>query len=144
MLNGILTLQDGFPLNPGLAQDSCVCGSTARPDLVGQPRLGSDKTLERWYNVDAFAQPEQFTVGNAGAGLFFGPLLRTFDLNIAKSFPVTALRETARFELRGEFYNLTNSPVFSNPNTSIGSANAGRITSARNAREIQLALKFYW
>ena len=144
LLNGILTLQDGFPLTPGLAQDSCVCGAQGRPDVVGDPRLGSDKTLDRWFNVAAYAQPQQFTVGNAGAGLFFGPLLRTLDLNIAKRFNVSQIREGANFELRGEFYNLTNSPVFSNPNISIGSANAGRVTSAGNAREIQMALKFYW
>jgi hypothetical protein len=144
-LNGILTLQGGFPLNPSLAQDSCVCGSSGRPNVVGDPVLsGSEQSLQRYYNVDAFAQPAQFTVGNAGRGLFYGPAIKTLDLNIAKRFEASMIREGAAFELRGEFYNLTNSPVFSNPNTTIGSADAGRITSTSDERNIQLALKFYW
>ena len=144
-LNGILTLQGGFPLNPSLNQDSCVCGSSGRPNVVGDPVLsGSEQSLQRYYNVDAFAQPAQFTVGNAGRGLFYGPAIKTLDLNIAKRFEASIIREGAAFEIRGEFYNLTNSPVFSNPNISIGSADAGRITSTSDERNIQLALKFYW
>ena len=61
-----------------------------------------------------------------------------------KRFQVSALREGANFELRGEFYNLTNTPQFRNPNIVIGSANAGRITSASGQRQIQLVLKFHW
>ncbi len=144
-LSGILTMQGGFPMNPGLAQDSCVCGSTGRPNVVGDPVLdGSQQSLDRWFNVEAFAQPQLYTVGDAGRGLFYGPALRGLDLNIAKRFEVTALKEGAAFEVRGELYNITNSPQYSNPNISIGSANAGRITSVGGSREVQLALKFYW
>ncbi len=145
MLNGIWTMQGGFPMNPGLAQDSCVCGSARRPNVSSDPQLsGSARSLERWFNVDAFSQPAQFTVGNAGRGLFYGPGIGSMDLTIMKRFRVSALREGANFELRGEFYNLTNTPQFRNPNITIGSANAGRITSARGQRNVQLVLKFHW
>ena len=145
VLNGIWTLQGGFPMNPGLAQDSCICGSARRPNVVGNPDLsGSSQSLQRWFNVEAFEQPAQFTVGNAGRGLSYGPGLAVLDFTVMKRFHVSALREGANFELRGEFYNLTNTPQFRNPNIVIGSANAGRITSATGQRQIQLVLKFHW
>ena len=50
-------------------------------------------------------------------------------------------------QLRGEFFNVTNTPQFNNPNVSIGGG-AGVISSAgappsfqRTSRQIQLALK---
>lgn len=145
MLNGIWTLQGGFPMNPRLAQDSCICGSQRRPNVVGSPALsGSSQSLDRWFNVEAFEQPAQFTVGNAGRGLFYGPGLAVLDFTVLKRFNVSKLREGANFEFRGEFYNLTNTPRFRNPNITIGSANAGRVTSASGERQIQLVLKFNW
>ncbi len=153
-VNGITTLQSGFPLTPGLSFDSCVCGAIARPNLVGDPRLsGSEQTLNRWFNLAAFAPPASFTVGNAGRGLFYGPGLINLDMGIGKRFHLRRLREGSNLEFRAEFYNLTNTPYFDNPNVTIGTATAGRITSVSaavqpepgaEARRIQLALKFYW
>jgi Carboxypeptidase regulatory-like domain len=145
-LNGITTLQSGFPLTPGLSTDSCVCGSILRPDLVGDPKLsGSDRSLDRWFNVGAFAQPALYTVGNAGRSLFYGPGLVNFDLSIAKRFYIPQLTEGSNVEFRAEFYNLTNTPYFDNPNTTIGAGTAGRITRASgSARQGQMALKFHW
>jgi hypothetical protein len=52
-------------------------------------------------------------------------------------------------QLRGEIFNLTNTPQFNNPNTTIGVATTGVISSAgspssfqRIQRQIQLAAKF--
>ena len=56
---------------------------------------------------------------------------------------IPKVREGSNLELRGEFYDLTNTPYFNNPNVTIGSATAGRITSVSNSsRQVQLALKF--
>lgn len=144
--NGITTLQSGFPLTPGLSVDSCVCGSIARPDVVGDPKLSSsERNLDRWFNVAAFAQPVLYTVGNAGRSLFYGPGLVNFDLNVSKRFYFSKLREGANLEFRAEFYGLTNTPYFNNPNTTIGAGTVGRITSVSGgARQGQMALKFHW
>ena len=45
-------------------------------------------------------------------------------------------------ELRAEAFNLTNTPFFSAPNTTQGSAAFGTITAAGDPRVIQLAVKF--
>jgi hypothetical protein len=45
-------------------------------------------------------------------------------------------------QFRFESFNFTNTPAFGNPNTAIGSANAGQINSASDPRRIQFALKY--
>ena len=46
------------------------------------------------------------------------------------------------FEVRGEVFNVTNTPPFLAPNTTVGSAAFGTITAAGDPRVVQLALKF--
>ena len=70
---------------------------------------------------------------------------------VERMFPV---KETSSFRFRVEFFNLTNTPQFANPNTSVGygdptllnptaSASFGQITStATNPRIIQFAAKY--
>jgi hypothetical protein len=53
------------------------------------------------------------------------------------------IRESKHVELRVEAFNITNTPTFSAPSSTIGSATAGVITSTLNAgRVMQGALKF--
>jgi hypothetical protein len=142
-INGITTLQSGFPLVFASNVNTCQCGVTNRPNVAFDPRLGSsERTTERYFNVDAFSIPAQYQIGNAGRGLVYGPGLMNHDVNIGKRFFVPKLPERSNVEFRGEIYNLTNTPYFNNPNTSIGTATAGRITGvADTSRRMQLGLK---
>jgi hypothetical protein len=146
-LNGITTLQSGFPLTPGINVDTCVCGNNAsRPHALRNPNIPeSERTLERWFDTTAFAIPEQYTIGNAGRGLIWGPGSRNFDLEIGKRFIIPKAREGTVLEFRGELYNITNTPYFNNPNVQVGAGTFGRITSVSNSgRQAQLALKLLW
>lgn len=70
---------------------------------------------------------------------FRGQGLNLWDLSVSKNFAIT---ETIRFQLRGEFLNAFNTPVFNNPNLDPRNANFGKITSQANlARNIQIGLK---
>ncbi len=62
------------------------------------------------------------------------------DLSLFKSF---ALWERMNLQFRAEAYNLTNTPAFGGPNTSITSSNFGVVTLAQvnDPRILQLALK---
>jgi hypothetical protein len=106
--------------------------------------LPSDqRTLNQWYNVSAFAVPQLYTAGNAGRSLLLGPAKENVDLTIARRFG--GFGSEKRYLLfRWELYNTSNTPFYGNPNTIIGSATAGKITSASNARVMQAALKFYF
>ncbi|HZT28922.1 MAG TPA: TonB-dependent receptor [Bryobacteraceae bacterium] len=145
-LNGIVTQQSGFPMTPGINFDTCVCGSIARPNVIGDPVLsGSQRSLNQWFNVSAFAPPPLYTIGNSGRGLFLSPGLSNMDMSVAKRFYFEKFREGSNLEFRAEFFNFFNTPYFSDPNTTIGTATAGRVTSVRNnARQAQMALKFYF
>lgn len=50
------------------------------------------------------------------------PLKPLMDLSVFKKF---IIHEGVSFEIRGEFFNVMNSPVYGGPSTSLGAANAG-------------------
>ena len=54
------------------------------------------------------------------------------------------IRERKYVQLRLEAYSVTNSPQWGIPNTSFGSTSFGQITSATGARNLQVAVKFYY
>ena len=47
-------------------------------------------------------------------------------------------------QFRAEFFNAWNHAQFQNPDGTVGDANFGQVTQARDAREIQLGLKLIW
>jgi hypothetical protein len=66
-----------------------------------------------------------------------GPKLWELDSTLVKYFPIT---ERVKFELRAEFYNLSNTFIQSDPDTGIGSGTMGMSTGVMGGnygREIQ-------
>jgi hypothetical protein len=75
--------------------------------------------------------------GTSSYDSLIGPGLNNWDVGIHKDFPL--YRET-RFTLRGEFFNAWNHAQFASPNSGVGSATFGQISSTQHdAREIQIA-----
>ncbi len=65
-----------------------------------------------------------------------------FDLSLAKQFHLT---EHKYFELRGEAFNLTNTPIFLSPaSQTITSTLFGQIRSSEGERNMQVVAKFYF
>jgi hypothetical protein len=95
--------------------------------------------------------PGDTDFGNSGVGIVRGPGQHNMDMAVERIFPVT---ESSSFRFRAEFFNLTNTPQFANPNNSLdfvegpnGPANVissfGTITAtAANPRIIQFAVKY--
>ena len=142
-VSAIATLQAGFPLNPGNSIDTCNCGSAVYPNVSGNPNLAKGSRTEgKWFDTAAFSQPAQWTIGNAGRGIIWGPGLRGLDMTLSKYFNFT---ERFRAQFRAEAYNLTNTPYFAQPNVQNGAGTFGRITAVSNsARQMQLALKLHF
>jgi hypothetical protein len=103
------------------------------------------------FNVDAFRDPQPFTLGNAART--YGDL-RSFpffneDLSITKQFQV---RERRRLELRMDAFNLLNRSVFNDPDTYVPdtpriqngrAVGFGSFFGRKNfSRQLQLSLKF--
>jgi Carboxypeptidase regulatory-like domain len=117
-----------------------------RPNLVSDPALPGDRSraeqVEQWFNTGAFVQPAQFTFGNAGRTVGYGPGAVIMDLSILKDYPI---REAHRLQLRCEMLNFINRANFGLPNLNRGSAAFGRITTliaGNEARIIQLGLHY--
>jgi len=146
-LNGITTLQGGVPINVTYGTDTAntSSGGSNRPNLVHAPTANcGDGHLTGCIDATAFAAVPSgvYAYGNAGRNLIFGPHLFTTDLSLFKNFRIF---ERARFELRLEAFNATNSPEFSNPSATFGTAAFGSITSTLiDNRDVQLGGRIIW
>jgi carboxypeptidase family protein len=141
-LTGILTLQSGMPL--AITQTTNNNGfagfGTQRPNLIGDPKLdASERSIDRWFNTAAFAAAPQFTIGSSSRNPVRGPGYRNLDLALARRVPLQGGRS---LEVRAEIFNATNTPLFAAPNTTVGAAAFGTITTAGDPRVVQLGVKF--
>lgn len=144
-INGIITLQTGFPFSVTIAGDVANNGlGGQRPNLLGQPYATcASGHLTNCIMPLVFVNPAQFTFGNAGHNILFGPGSVDFDFSLFRDI---SINERAYFQLRAEFFNLFNTPSFSSPNATFGTSPFGTIgPTSNNNREIQSALKFiFW
>lgn len=145
-VGGIVTLVSGRMVNIGVQGDPANVGPGAavRPDVVpGQsPKLtASEQSLDRWFNTAAFVRQTGFRFGNAGRNLVTAPHRRNLDLAIYKAF---TFGESRMLQLRGEFFNATNTPFFGAPGNTLGTPQFGVISSAGDGRIIQFAAKLYF
>lgn len=127
-----------------MLQAAVANAGASRPDRI---KDGSIKAPTRaaWYDASlntansAWRTPAQFTYGNGGRNILYGPGRVNLDFSIFKNF---ALTERFKLEYRSEFFNLTNTPQFGLPNSSIGSPAAGTIAGLSGPnRQIQMALR---
>jgi hypothetical protein len=149
-LNAIATYSDGIPFSVTSGSNSLgvADGIVPRAQFVGASGNGSlssgQRTLKKWFNTAAFSNPGAQQWGNAGRNILQGPGTRNIDFSVFKTVP---LHERASLQLRSEFFNLFNTPLFNNPNATAGPgfgtiSLAGSPTSLqRVSREIQLAAK---
>jgi hypothetical protein len=132
------------------------------PDCNGTPRVinqkvnvtGGSPAYIQWIDPSNVSAAAPNTFGTCSVGNVRGPGYANVDLSLHKDFLFT---ETKRLELRFEGLNAFNHPVWTflggpaggsfDPSGSCAScanANFGRITGSQGARQLQLALKFYF
>ena len=127
-VSGILTLMTGLPLNfdgcdncpaldtPGNGQTGNVNGPVMKLyGIENQP----------WFDTSVFSKPAAGTFGNLGRRILAGPGYFSLDPVVFKRIRVT---EKTQLEVRAEVYNATNTPIFDNPNTTVGNSNFGKVT----------------
>jgi hypothetical protein len=141
-LNTIFSLQSGMPVTVTQATNNNAFAGFAlqRPNIVGKTSLSpSKRTPAHFFNTDAFETAPQFVIGNASRNPVRGPAYRDLDLALVKHIHLPG--ETSA-EFRGEVFNVTNTPAFSQPSGSFGSAAFGSITSTTTEqRVVQFALR---
>jgi hypothetical protein len=135
-------------------------GDPVRALVVGNPN--GPKTFNQWFNVAAFAEPYAVNPKTCTASgcppmtwVNFGdapvmpirlPGTNNWNTSLFKNFDV---RERFHFQFRAEAYNTFNHTQYSGVNTTITfnaagvntNAQAGQVTSTRDPRVMQLALR---
>ncbi len=147
---GIITMASGFPrgINFGYIDgvDRWGGGDAPRVNMVRNPII-DNKSFDRWFNPGSVSAPEFGDFGNAPRDVFRGPGINSWDFTVYKNIPV---HEKARFQLRWEFYNLFNHTQFDGvdnfarftPDGRQINGNFGRVTSARQSRQMQVSICF--
>ncbi len=141
---GIWTWHSGFPINVTSGQDRSLSGiNLDRADLIGNPYLSSDRPtaslLNEWFNTSAFALAALGSFGDSPRNLLRAPGIFNFDWSFAKSFRVS---ERISTQMRGDFFDLLNTPHFNAPGSSVASTSTfGKITSAADPRIVQISLR---
>ncbi len=143
-VGGILSAHSGFPLTIKVAGDPSGTGARSfRANVIGTPNdphnIGPGVS---YLDVSAYSVPTARTFGNAGIGVVRGPGMKRLDFSLHKQFNIS---EKKYFELRGEAFNLFNTPIFNSPASQIITSSLfGQIRSAQGERNIEMALKFYF
>jgi hypothetical protein len=138
-VNGILSITAGTPYALTVSGDIANVGNTfVQPNLVGNP-TPANRSPTQWINPAAFSAPPADTFGTFPRNALRTDGYQDLDFSIFKSF--TLYRETS-LQFRAETFNLTNTPIFSAPGTTVGTPTFGVVSSVSNtAREMQFALK---
>ncbi len=143
----IVTLASGFPID--IQCNYCSSPST-RPDLVGP--LHQLNNPSEWFDTSSFQRAPTVVLpppnssnnpihaGTTPRNPFTGPVTKVVNLTFSKNFAFT---ERFRLTFNGDFFNLFNTPQFSQPDGNLNDGNFGRITSLGfdSQREIQLSLR---
>ena len=148
-LSGIVTAASGLPataatssVDPGglgLLAAGAV-GPANRPDQNGNPNTNAPHLRTQWFNkVFANVLPGQVRPGSASVGSIVGPGYQDWDLSAFKN--VRIWRELT-VQLRGEAFNVFNHTNWVGLSTNVTAGNYGQITSAADARRLQLGAKF--
>jgi hypothetical protein len=143
-LNGILQAFSGAPFTvtaDGTALNTP--GNTQTADLIGPVnRIGKIGAAGQYFDPTAWGQPTCVCFGGTRLNQFTGPGGVNLDLSVFRTFPF-ARRQ--RIELRIEGSNVTNTPKFGNPTSSITSGDFMRILGLNGAfaeRQVRLAVRY--
>ncbi|MCZ6486415.1 MAG: hypothetical protein O6826_12035, partial [Acidobacteria bacterium] len=141
-LSGITNIQDGRPFHPTLRGDPNNDGVSAdRPDRIGPGVLDpSQRSIDQWFDVDAFEAPADFAFGNSGRNILIGPGEMTWDISVMKRTQISD--DGGLVEFRVQLFNAFNHTNFEGPDSTFGTSNFGQIFGAKRAREIEIALKY--
>jgi hypothetical protein len=154
--SGVLTMQTGLPYTPTISADQANTGvGGQRPDVISTPVTTGNVAC--WFYTTSNSNctslfgsqsnwwalpPAAVRYGTGGRNYLRADALVSLDFSLMKEFRIT---ESKNLEFRSEFFNLTNTPIFSAPGTNVNSSSGGQISSVLvPSRQIQFALKLYF
>ena len=157
-LNGILTLENGFPtdIRTSLIPSQIFATFNVPNAVTGVSMYLPNPGPNGYFNPAAFTQPTQVLNVNGTPITQFGTLARraargpgteNLDFSVFRNF---AFAERFNLQFRAEAFNLSNTPSFflpsaNSPSLTIGNAAFGKLnSSAATGRQLQFGLKLYF
>ncbi len=147
-LNGLWSWESGLPLDISTSPASLNApGNINRPNVNGPVQIfGNIGPGQLYFDKSMFSAPAPNTFGNLGRNVLHGPGLFEIDSSIFRRFPI---RERFNLELRGEAFNLTNTPQYDRPGFVLGNNGFGEVRTAHgnqfvtvnNNRQLQFSLR---
>jgi len=146
----IATFGTGAPAEVNVAGDRANIGAR-RIQPANRIGNGNDSSLadnirnqpvlSPYFRITDFTLPSINNLGNGGRGYLNLPGFNNWALSLLKN---TRLTEGVSLQLRFEFFNAFNHAQFGAPGLTVGTPLFGRITSAGDARSIQIGAKILW
>lgn len=128
-------VRSGTPLTFNAGFDNLNAGFTNRASITCSS-LQPNRSLNAWFDKSCFTTPAPYVYGNSGYGRVRGPSYVNSDLSLSKTFDIA---EKTKVQVQMDAFNLTNTPHYSNPRTSLSDGGFGRITGTNgNPRQLQL------
>lgn len=152
-VSGVSMLKTGTPLSLFVGSDAPGFGNvdggpSDRPSIIDPSILGmtiphpdiAPQILRR--DRFAYIQPNE-SRGNIGRNTLRKARIANWNASVTKQWVVGTHREW-RAQLRGEVYNLTNTPQFDEPQRNLTSPSFGKITNTLNdGRVFQIGLRLF-
>ena len=122
-------------------QDPAICvgplnSSSLRSNI--RNNTSTNPALGPYFNIQNALAPANGAMGNCGKDMVSDPGLNNFDWALLKQTQIT---ERVGIQFRAETFNIWNHAQFGPVDAGFADANYGKITSARDPREIQFGLK---
>ncbi len=131
-LNGVFTHYSGVPFTVSSSTTSCNCpgnSQTANQILPNVSIIGTGLGGQPYFNPLAYAPVSGAAFGNSSFDTLRGPGSTNLDLNIFRDFRVT---ERIKVEVRGEAFNISNTPHFNNPGANVSNLQLNSDGSIKN------------
>ncbi|HTM51076.1 MAG TPA: TonB-dependent receptor [Bryobacteraceae bacterium] len=132
-INALSRLSTGTPVTPVAPNTTLNApGSAQFADCLGPIAKVGSRT--QWWDRTNLANPNAVSpnvprFGSCGVGVLRGPGLINVDMGIFRRIRIT---ERVSLQVRGEAFNVSNTPHFANPNADVSSGNFGLVGDVQN------------
>lgn len=152
-LTGVTRMWSGLPFSVTSNGNAGTLGGGPRANYLGGDIIIKDFANRQWFNPLVFGRPRDGELGNTGRNWLRGPGFTNFDFSAFKDFKFT---ERIKLQYRAEFFNIFNHLQWAGINTGVSATNpgdavsaatrgtSGQLTSTRDSRKVQMALKFFF
>jgi hypothetical protein len=148
VITGITRFASGLPVFLTEPDDNSLLGTpftgpngngVDTPNYKGGPlKINNPRSGLPYFDISGFSPEAIGQLGTASKRFFHGPGLDNWDMALLKD---TRITENKMLQFRFEFFNIFNHAQFQNPTGDINNGTFGFVTSARDPRIGQVALK---